>query len=236
MNTLKKTVRSYFRTSTQHVHYQHLRLSNDQEDEEEKEEEETLRRHSTEEISLTFRDLTKVVTADHDYDDDDLNLPKETTTTKRVLLHNISGSVHPGEILAVMGASGSGKTTLLNTLNNRSTGGVSGEILFNNQPYNHSQMKQKIAYVVQDDEFFDTLTVREQMIFIARLKLSWHLHEKHVQLLVKKLNLQKSINSPIYLISNGEKKRLSIAIGLLTNPSILLLDGYFVFHLPQTQV
>ncbi|CAF0907610.1 unnamed protein product [Rotaria sordida] len=85
-------------------------------------------------------------------------------------------------------------------------------------------MKLKIAYIVQDDEFFDKLTVREQLIFIARLKLPWHLAEKHVQLLVKKLYLQKCINSPIYLISYGEKKRLSIATKLLTNSSILVLD------------
>ncbi len=92
-------------------------------------------------------------------------------------------------------------------------------------------MKQKIAYVVQDDEFFDKLTVQEQLIFVARLKLPWHLTEKHVQLLIKKLNLHNSINLPIYLISNGEKKRLSIATALLTNPSILVLDGEFDFHL-----
>lgn len=89
-------------------------------------------------------------------------------------------------------------------------------------------MKQKITYVVQDDEFFESLTIREQLIFMARLKLPWHLAEKHVQLLAKKLYLQKYINSPIYLLSHGEKKRLSIATQLLTNSSILVLDGKFV--------
>ncbi len=122
---------------------------------------------------------------------------------------------------------------MLDTLTNHSTFGVTGEILLNNQPYNHNQMKQKIAHVMQDEEFFSTLTVREQLIFIARLKLPWCSAEKYVKLLVRKLQLQRSKDLPIYLISHGEKKRLSIAVSLLTNPSILVLDGKFVFS-PST--
>jgi ABC-type multidrug transport system ATPase subunit len=81
------------------IHHQNLSLYGDHDDDEE----ETLQTLSTEQISLTFRNLTKVVTVDGD----DSDLLNGMTTIKRTLLHNNSGSVHPGEILAVMGPSGS---------------------------------------------------------------------------------------------------------------------------------
>ena len=84
--------------------------------------------------------------------------------TMKQILSNVSGSANPGEILALMGPSGSGKTTLLDCLSNR---GIisSGTISINGAPLS-KRHKRSIAYVMQNDIFFDHLTVRDQLLYV----------------------------------------------------------------------
>lgn len=63
---------------------------------------------------------------------------KKKSDAERCILHGISGSVRPGEVLALMGPSGGGKTTLLNLLGARVKNNSSGTITYNDQPYNKS--------------------------------------------------------------------------------------------------
>lgn len=140
---------------------------------------------------------------------------------------------HPattGEVLALMGPSGSGKTSLLNALSGRSSFD-SGVITINGKPMTGSSMKRlmsKIAYVKQNDVFFGHLTVRDQLTYTALLRLPSDLpkaskHEE-VDRIIKLLRLSKVADSPIMLLSGGEKKRVNIGTELLTDPAIIMLD------------
>lgn len=94
-----------------------------------------------------------------------------TTSEEKDILNGITGSVNPGEVLALMGPSGSGKTTLLSLLGGRliqSTGG--GSITYNDQPYTKF-LKSRIGFVTQDDVLFPHLTVKETLVYAARLRL-----------------------------------------------------------------
>ena len=90
------------------------------------------------------------------------------------ILSQSSGFVRPGEMLAIMGPSGSGKTTLLNALAHRIAAAGStttGDILVNGQPANLGLIRDLSAYVEQEDSLIGSLTVKETMVFAARLAL-----------------------------------------------------------------
>jgi len=149
---------------------------------------------------------------------------KKSSVTKAIL-NEVSGEAIPGEVLALMGPSGSGKTSLLDIISCRSSMNsgsytldcipVAGRIM--------KRLKRKIAYVKQNDIFFDHLTVGEQITYTAQLRLQKDIGMK-VKQLVKMLLLDACVDTPIYLISGGEKKRLNIGTELLTDPFVLVLD------------
>ena len=91
--------------------------------------------------------------------------PKNSKLTKYIL-HDLSGHVSPGELVAVIGPSGSGKSSFLNCIAGRNIDGVTGDILFNNvqRPTNFARFT---GYVIQDDMYFESLTVRETLKFSA---------------------------------------------------------------------
>ena len=179
-------------------------------------------------ITITFHNLSKVISVPGKMVD-----PKsKEKVVQRTLLDNISGQIHPGQLVALMGPSGCGKTTLLNVLAGRTLKGVAGDIWINNQRYEKS-MKHKLAYVLQQDVFFDNLTVKQQLRYTALLRLPKTLtrQDKFLQVedIIEQLRLQTCANTPIMLISGGEKKRVNIATELLNNPSVIFLDGQFLF-------
>jgi ABC-type multidrug transport system ATPase subunit/ABC-type multidrug transport system permease subunit len=90
------------------------------------------------------------------------------------------------------------------------------------------RLMSKIAYVKQADIFFSHLTVRDQLGYTAFLRLpqAWSKNKKleEVERIISLLRLNKVSESPIYMLSGGEKKRVNIGTELLTDPSCLLLD------------
>ena len=88
----------------------------------------------------------------------------------KTILKGITGAAFPGEILAMLGPSGSGKTTLLTALGGRLEGDLSGTITYNGRPY-CSATKRSMGFVAQSDVLYPHLTVRETLVYSARLRL-----------------------------------------------------------------
>jgi ABC-type multidrug transport system ATPase subunit len=153
-----------------------------------------------------------------------------TPNNMKTILNAVSGSAAPGEVLALMGPSGSGKTSLLNALSGRTTY-QSGDLTINGTtltPQAKKRLLTKIAYVKQADIFFSHLSVRDQLTYTAMLRLpqEWPTEDKllEVEKILQMLRLTNVAESPIHLVSGGEKKRTNIGTELLTDPSVLLLD------------
>lgn len=153
----------------------------------------------------------------------------------RKILDGITGYALPGEFVSIIGASGAGKTTLLNHLSGRllATGlKKSGEIKVNGQNKDEvAGFSQFTAYVQQDDVLYQTFTVRECLEFSAKLQMSGGFEERmrRVQQIIDDLKLNKCENTKIggpliKGVSGGERKRTSIGVELITNPSLIFLD------------
>ncbi|OMP02252.1 ABC transporter-like protein [Corchorus olitorius] len=154
----------------------------------------------------------------------------KTRTTS--ILNGISGVVRPGELLAMLGPSGSGKTTLLTALGGRLTAKFSGCITYNGRALS-SSMKRKTGFVAQDDVLYPHLTVLETLTYAALLKLPNKLSRsekmEQAESIIAELGLTRCRNSivggPLLRgVSGGERKRVSIGLEMLVNPSLLLLD------------
>jgi len=149
----------------------------------------------------------------------------------RRILNAVSGGANPGQVLSIMGPSGSGKTTLLNSLAGRSKL-AGGSIYLNGKPQIRA-MRRYIAYVLQDEVFFGTMTVKQILYFAARIRLPESMSENEkrnrADMIMKLLGIEKCANSIVGTlfqrgISGGERKRLNIAVQLITWPSLILLD------------
>lgn len=156
-----------------------------------------------------------------------------TKPRPKSLLQHGNADLRPGTLTAIIGGSGSGKTTLLNTVAERvfsSRLDQRGITLFNGSPGVHSVSH---AYVMQQDILLPTLTVRETLRYSADLRLPPEvtLQERHrvVEEVILELGLKECANTRIGSsqhrgCSGGEKRRVSIGVQLLANPSVLFLD------------
>lgn len=138
-----------------------------------------------------------------------------------------------GEYLAILGASGAGKTTLLNYLSAKDISRnlkKRGEILVNGVDRKKIPFSKYIAYVQQEDILFQTMTVRECLMFAAKLKLPPRVNYRaKVNQIIADLKLTKAadtkIGGPLVKgVSGGERKRCSIGVELITDPNLIFLD------------
>ncbi len=146
-------------------------------------------------------------------------------------MHDLSFTLHQGELLAIMGGSGTGKTTLLSLLNG-SLIPQEGTITINGHSITEPEAKALIGFVPQDDLLIEELTVYQNLWFTAKLcfeGMSDEEIDRRVMKTLKDLGLDAAkdlkVGSAINkYISGGQRKRLNIALELIREPAVLFLD------------
>lgn len=146
----------------------------------------------------------------------------------KIGLHECSFEIPSKSLMAVMGPSGCGKSTLLKALNGDSPPS-SGQVFISGLELNanYDYLKTQIGYVPQDDIVHRELTVEQSLFYAAKLRLeqsdSASIQQKIEQVL-KDLNIEHIRHNLVGKISGGQRKRVSIAVEILTDPLILFLD------------
>ena len=150
----------------------------------------------------------------------------------RLILDNINFKINEGEIFGMLGPNGVGKSTIFNLI----TGLIkpdSGKIKINNTnvvdfPIYLRTKKFKVGYVPQYGGFFSDLTLYQNLKAIAEIVINnKNIEETKINELITKFELENLKNIKAKFLSGGQKKKLVIALSLLSDPSVLLLDECF---------
>ncbi|KAI1264453.1 putative ABC multidrug transporter [Xylariaceae sp. FL1019] len=162
----------------------------------------------------------------------DINYFVRAEGAEKQLLQNVSGFVQPGQLVALMGSSGAGKTTLMDVLSQRKDyGRITGSILINGQPQGIT-FQRDTGYCEQNDVHEASATVREALLFAARLRQPHDVPDaekvayvEYIMDLLELGHLQHAIiGSPSSGLSIEQRKRVTIATELVAKPSLLFLD------------
>jgi ABC-type multidrug transport system ATPase subunit/pSer/pThr/pTyr-binding forkhead associated (FHA) protein len=145
------------------------------------------------------------------------------------LLDDVSLSIMPNEFVGLLGPSGAGKSTFMDALNGMRPAS-SGSVLINNLDLyqNLDAIKQSIGYVPQDDIIHRELTVYRTLYYVAKLRLSGDVSRSEIDQIINEVmdvtGLSERRDVPINQLSGGQRKRVSIAVELITKPSVIYLD------------
>ena len=176
-------------------------------------------------IDLTFIDVC-------------FEVKKSTESNTIKLLNKVNGHLQPGRMCALMGSSGAGKTTLMEVIALRKQSGkIDGEVRLNGHLQESASFRRCSGYVDQFDVQTPELTVRETILFSARLRLdssdpqmkSDENKVKFVDQIIKTMELGSQHNMLVGDDESGglsfeQRKRLSIAVELAASPSVIFLD------------
>lgn len=153
---------------------------------------------------------------------------------KLQLLREITGAFRPGVLTALMGVSGAGKTTLMDVLAGRKTGGyIEGDIRISGFPKKQETFARISGYCEQNDIHSPQVTVRESLIYSAFLRLPKEVNKEEKMIFVDEVmelveldNLKDAIVGlpGVTGLSTEQRKRLTIAVELVANPSIIFMD------------
>ncbi|KAI8112521.1 hypothetical protein M9434_003844 [Picochlorum sp. BPE23] len=154
----------------------------------------------------------------------------------RTLLHNVTGDAQVGRVTGLMGPSGSGKTTLISCLSQRQVSAnisTSGSVSLDQVPLNAAHARM-IAYCPQDSFLLPTLTVYETVLYSAILRLPANTTTEECHRVTQQTITRVGLNNVkesyvggserVRGISGGERKRVLVAMEIVTNPRIILLD------------
>ncbi|KAL6614942.1 hypothetical protein ACP70R_037212 [Stipagrostis hirtigluma subsp. patula] len=151
-----------------------------------------------------------------------------------VLLKGVSGSFRPGVLTALMGVSGAGKTTLMDVLAGRKTGGyIEGDISISGYPKKQETFARVSGYCEQNDIHSPQVTVYESLLFSAWLRLPDDVDSNTRKIFIEEVmelvELKPLKDALVGLpgvsgLSTEQRKRLTIAVELVANPSIIFMD------------
>ncbi|KAJ0079524.1 hypothetical protein Patl1_23908 [Pistacia atlantica] len=179
-------------------------------------------------LTLTFQDMNYFV-------DTPLEMREQGFPENKVqLLSDVTGALRPGVLTALMGVSGAGKTTLLDVLAGRKTTGyIEGEIKIGGYQKVQETFARISGYCEQTDIHSPQITVGESLMFSAWLRLSPKIDSKtkiaFVNEVLEIIELDEIKDSLVGLpgnsgLSTEQRKRLTIAVELVANPSIIFMD------------
>ncbi|GAB2224811.1 hypothetical protein Drorol1_Dr00005588 [Drosera rotundifolia] len=156
------------------------------------------------------------------------------TEDRLVLLNGVSGTFRPGVLTALMGVSGAGKTTMMDVLAGRKTGGyIEGDIRISGYPKKQATFARISGYCEQNDIHSPNVTVYESLIYSAWLRLSPDVDSETRKMFVEEvMDLVELIPLRSALVglpgvsglSTEQRKRLTVAVELVANPSIIFMD------------
>lgn len=154
--------------------------------------------------------------------------PPGFRTERKQILKSVTGTFCAGQLTAIMGPSGAGKSSLLNVLAGYDESGVTGAIRINGTPRNMKYFKKVSTYIMQDDLLQLRITVKEAMIYAAKLKLGTNLPkeliEDKVMDIINDLGLYSCKDTRTESLSGGQRKRLAVALELVNDPPFIFLD------------
>jgi ABC transport system ATP-binding/permease protein len=162
---------------------------------------------------------------------DAVNLTSEIKTRGGMLklLDGISLSIAPNEFVGLIGPSGAGKSSLIEALNGVRPAGHGNVMVNDLDLYRHfDSLKQALGYVPQDDIIHRELTVYKTLYYVAKLRLSRDVSRSEIKTIIEEVldvtGLSERRNVPVSKLSGGQRKRVSIAVELITKPSVIFLD------------
>ncbi|NNN31445.1 FHA domain-containing protein [Streptomyces sp. S3(2020)] len=148
---------------------------------------------------------------------------------RKTLLDQVSFPVGEKCLLAVVGPSGAGKSTLLGALTGQRPADH-GTVLYDGRDLyrDYAELRQRIGLVPQDDILHAQLTVRAALSYAAELRFPQDTakaeRQARVEEVIRELGLEQRADQPVHSLSGGQRKRVSVALELLTKPSLLFLD------------
>ncbi|MBI3224779.1 MAG: ATP-binding cassette domain-containing protein [Mycolicibacterium cosmeticum] len=152
-----------------------------------------------------------------------------TIEGNKTLLDNISIDARPGTLTAVIGPSGAGKSTFAKQVAGY-THPTSGTVTFEGHDIHaeYASLRSRIGMVPQDDVVHGQLTVKQALMYAAELRLppdtTKEDREQVVMQVLEELEMTKHLETRVDKLSGGQRKRASVALELLTGPSLLILD------------
>ncbi|XBH95564.1 hypothetical protein VPH35_086106 [Triticum aestivum] len=196
---------------------------------------EATNRPTRSQITLPFQPLSLSFNHVNYYVDMPAEMREQGFTESRLqLLSDISGAFRPGVLTALVGVSGAGKTTLMDVLAGRKTSGsIEGSITLSGYPKRQETFARVSGYCEQTDIHSPNVTVYESILYSAWLRLSSDVDENTRKMFVEEVmtlvELDVLRNAMVGLpgvdgLSTEQRKRLTIAVELVANPSIIFMD------------